>query len=498
MTDQAPLSLDRLFARTLAGPRDGTAVTWQDQTYNWGWVADSAARLKAALAATGAPADLPVSFIPRQRPEAFAAFVGMVAARRSMTMIYSYQTPDAMGGDLRKLRPAILVAHEEDWQAPLIEAAREVGTAGISLMPDGSAVAVPGLEQTGPGEHRPAPHEPSIELLTSGTTGPPKRHPLSFEQFRRGMLDSSFQLGDGQGDQRPFQITVPLANISGIYSTIVAAATGRSIIIQEKFTLPGLLDYVRKWRPGNIGGPPALVKMILDADVPKEDLAGVRFLSMGMGPVDPEIRRQFEARYQIPILPCYGATEFVGAATALSMDDYHKYGEAKFGSVGRPVAGGAIRIRDQETGEIMPLGEANVGLVEVLLPTVEPDWIKTTDLGCLDSDGFLYLKGRADGVIIRGGFKIHPSAIETALLQHPAVAACSVVGLPDERLGHVPVAAVEPKPDCPRPTEAELDTWLRQRLPKTNIPTQYRIVDELPRTPSLKVQLNAVKQLFAA
>jgi acyl-CoA synthetase (AMP-forming)/AMP-acid ligase II len=291
-------------------------------------------------------------------------------------------------------------------------------------------------------------------------------------------------------------VTVPLANISGIYSTIVAAATGRSIIVEEKFTLAGLLDYIRTWRPGNIGGPPALVKMILDADVPREDLASAKFVTMGMGPVDPEIRRQFEAKYNIPILPCYGATEFVGAATALSMDDYKRYGEAKFGSVGRPVAGGSVRIRDQETGEFLAPGDERIGLVEVHLPHVGSEWIKTTDLGFLDADGFLYLRGRADGVIIRGGFKIHPSAIETALLQHPAVAACAVVGLPHERLGAVPVAAVEPKPDCPAPTAAELETWLRQRLPATNIPAHYRVVAELPRTPSLKVRLDAVKELF--
>ena len=492
-----PRDLGAIAAWSLAGPRAEPAIYWRGEAFERGWLADTAARVADAIAATGAPPDVTAGFIPRQRPEAAAAFLAMVAARRSMTMIYSYQSAEAMAGDLRKLRTAVMVAHAEDWQEPLISAAREVGAAGVSLSPDGGALPVPGLERVKGAGHRLAPHEPSIELLTSGTSGPPKRHPISFGQFQRCMLESSFKLGDGDGDKRPALVTVPLANISGIYGFIVAFAGRRPIILEEKFTLPVWQDFVRTHRPQNISGPPALVKMILDADIAPEDLSSVRFMTMGMGPVDPVIRRTFEARYGFPILPCYGATEFVGSATAMTMDDHLQYGEAKFGSVGRPIRGATLRIRDEEGGDFLPSGDDSIGIVEVQIDALGPDWIRTTDLGRIDADGFLYLHGRADGVIIRGGFKIHPSAIESVLMQHPAVAACAVVGRPHERLGHVPVAAVEARPDAEPPTAAELDTWLRQQLPATNIPADYRIVSELPRTPSLKIRIDAVRELFA-
>jgi long-chain acyl-CoA synthetase len=489
--------LDQIIAASLEGPDDELAITWQGQTYDWGYVRQAAARLEQALQRAGAPADMPVGFIPRQCPEAAAAFIAMIASRRSMTMIYSYQTVDAMAADVRKLRTAVVVANAEDWTEPLIAAARETGAAGVSLARDGGVELVSGLETVGAGEHRPAPAETSIELLTSGTTGPPKRYPIPFEQFRRCMLDSSFQLGGGTGDKRPAQITVPIANISGIYGFIVAAALRRPVLLENKFTLAKWLEYQRTYKPANIGGPPAIVKMILDADVPPEDLSGAKFMTIGMGPVDPVLRRQFEAKYDIPILPCYGATEFVGAATAMTLDDNARYGaEAKFGSVGRPVRGVTLRVKDQESDAIIPAGEDRIGIVEVLHDDIGPDWIRTTDLGRLDADGFLYLHGRADGVINRGGFKIHPSAIESVLLQHPAVAACAVVGVPHERLGWVPVAAVEVRPGSPAPTAAEIDAFLRKGLPATNIPTDYRIVDELPRTPSLKIRLDAVRDMF--
>lgn len=493
-----PRHLDEIAAWSLAGPRDEPAIYWRGQTFDRGWLADAAVRVADAIAASGAPPDATAGFIPRQRPEAAAAFLAMIAARRSMTMIYSYQSVDAMAGDLRKLRTAVLVAHDEDWQEPLISAARAVGAAGISLTSDGGALLVPGLERVKGDDHRLAPPDPSIELLTSGTSGPPKRHPISFDQFQRCMLESSFKLGDGEGDKRPALLTVPLANISGIYGFIVAFAGRRPTILEEKFTLPVWQEYVRTYRPQNISGPPALVKMILDADIPPDDLASARFLTMGMGPVDPVIRRKFESRYGFPILPCYGATEFVGSATAMTMDDHLKYGEAKFGSVGRPIRGATLRIRDEDSGELLPEGDEGIGIVEVQIDALGPDWIRTTDLGRLDADGFLYLHGRADGVIIRGGFKIHPSAIESVLMQHPGVAACAVVGRVHERLGHVPVAAIEARPEQEPPSAAELDAWLRKHLPATNIPADYRIVDELPRTPSLKIRIDAVRELFAA
>ena len=89
------------------------------------------------------------------------------------------------------------------------------------------------------------------------------------------------------------------------------------------------------------------------------------------------------------------------------------------------------------------------GLLEVLAPRIQPDWIRTSDLGVIDEDGFLFLRGRADGAIMRGGFKVLPEAIERALLLHPAVAETAVVAVPDQRVGEVPGAAIRLDPGMP-------------------------------------------------
>jgi len=115
----------------------------------------------------------------------------------------------------------------------------------------------------------------------------------------------------------------------------------------------------------------------------------------------------------------------------------------------------------------------------------------------IDADGFLFHRGRADGAIVRGGFKLLPETIERALLLHPSVSSASVVGLADARLGQVPVAAVQIRPGAARPTSSELERHLRDHVYATHIPVDWRFVDVLPLTASFKVDTSAVRCLFA-
>jgi acyl-CoA synthetase (AMP-forming)/AMP-acid ligase II len=111
----------------------------------------------------------------------------------------------------------------------------------------------------------------------------------------------------------------------------------------------------------------------------------------------------------------------------------------------------------------------------------------------IDADGFLWILGRADQAIIRGGFKVMPDDVRTALESHPAVQGAAVVGLPDQRLGETPVAMVELRETVEVPT---LLDHLRTRLARYEIPTDIAIVDRIPRTPSGKADLTAVRGHF--
>ena len=219
-------------------------------------------------------------------------------------------------------------------------------------------------------------------------------------------------------------------------------------------------------------------------------------LSGGSGPRDREFAHRFKQRYGVPILDAYGATEFAGGVAGWTWPDWQRHGQHKRGSVGKANQGVQLRIVDESSGADLPAGK--VGLLEVRARQLgHDDWVRTTDLAELDADGFLYIRGRSDDAIIRGGFKVLPAEVAEQLKRHPAVFDACVVGLPDERLGAVPAAAVELRSGVAAPTEAELLAMLRAELVSYQIPVRIAIVEALPRTPSMKISQPEVKALLA-
>jgi acyl-CoA synthetase (AMP-forming)/AMP-acid ligase II len=170
-----------------------------------------------------------------------------------------------------------------------------------------------------------------------------------------------------------------------------------------------------------------------------------------------------------------------------------EWGEAKFGSVGRAMPGVELRVRDPESDAILGPGEE--GILELVSPRMGPEWIRTSDLAVLDADGFLFHRGRADGAIMRGGFKVLPETIERALLLHPAVSAAGVVDVADPRVSQVPGAVIELKAGGEADADA-LEAHLRQHLPSTHIPAHWRFVDSLPKNPSFKIDRPGLRRLF--
>jgi acyl-CoA synthetase (AMP-forming)/AMP-acid ligase II len=154
------------------------------------------------------------------------------------------------------------------------------------------------------------------------------------------------------------------------------------------------------------------------------------------------------------------------------------------------------RAVDPETGEPLPPGQP--GVLELRSEVVggDGDWVRTSDLARIDEDHFLFILGRNDNAIIRGGFKVMPDSVVKALEEHPAVLEASVVGVPDDRLGAVPVAAYVLASGAQEPSDAELSAFLRERLAPYQLPVKFHRVDELPRTPSLKVSMPAVRAMF--
>lgn len=450
--------------------------------------------IAAALNAAGVADDAPVGLVVRNRLPHAAAIAGFLAAGRAVSMIYSFQSPEAIAGDVERLNLSAVVAEHEDWTEPVVAAAKRAGSAGLTIaLAEPSVTRVAGLERRDASRlHAPAEPGVALKILTSGTTGPPKRQAIMVHVLERTVF--SVTAGErGSADAPPEFAYWQFGGI-GVCQLIAGIYYGRRIAMMERFTVDGWVDAIKRHRVTRCGVQPAVIRMLLDADVPASELVSLEYLISASGPLDPDTRDAFERRYGIPVRLAYGATEFAGSLCAWTPEMLRDFGETKRNSVGRALADTELRIVDPDSGDELPAGTQ--GLLEAKVAPLGPDWIRTTDIASVDDDGFVTLHGRADGAINRGGFKVLPETVRRVLVSHPAVRDACVVGVPDVRLGQVPFAAVEAVPGVPMPSEDELKDVVRQALPVYNVPVAFAVVYELPRNPALKVSLPAVAALY--
>lgn len=488
-------TLEQLCAEALTKNPQQPAVEFENHWYTWKQMHSVADRVIELLESCGVSPDAPITFIPRNRPSALATLLGLMSHRRNIHMLYAFQSPAGLANQLEKQRPAVMIAAASDFSPEVTTTLKRLNIAGIALK-EMSAHTVAGCEHSSI-EIEGETGEPYIQILTSGTTGIPKQFPISYDLIANFMVGKQLLSGepfDGS-DETPALLFFPLGNITGIHTTVPALVKGQRIVLLDRFNLDQWHDFIVRYQPATSGMAPAALQMLLDADIPPEDLSSIKTMGVGAAPLDLTVQRAFEERYQIPILLSYGATEFGGPVTAMTRDLYAEWGKEKLGSVGRALPGGfQLRVIHPDSHEVLPAGEE--GILEVVSPRIGSHWIRTSDIGLIDEDGFLFLCGRADGAIMRGGFKVLPETIEKALLQHPAIAAVSVVGIPNQRLSEVPAAAVQIKKGHRQPSIEEIETHLRQLVLATHIPVHWRFVDVLPKTASFKIHRPAVKQLF--
>ncbi|CAJ1503291.1 AMP-binding protein [[Mycobacterium] kokjensenii] len=449
-------------------------------------------RVEDHLARAGVGADEPVGLVVRNRVPHAAAILGFIAAGRPIVMIYSYQSEQAIAHDITALRLPAILADRQDWTVPALRAAEDSGSAAIALSgPDLGVEALAPRTATDPAAQQ---YRAGLHILSSGTTGAPKRVPVHIAALQHTMLTMTV----GQqpsADDPPELVYWPFGSI-GVCQLLVGPYLGKRVVLLERFTVDAWVDAVKTYRIKRTGVQPALLRMLLESDVTREDLASLEYLPGGSGPLEPQLREEFESRFGIPLFWAYGATEFAGSVCAWTPELHRRYGATKPDSSGKPLPGVQVRIVDPDTGAELPVGDR--GLLEARIDLVRPDWIRTTDIASVDSDGFITVHGRADGAINRGGFKILPETVRAVLVTHPAVRDACVVGIPDPRLGQVPAAAVELRHDAPVPSTAELTGLVRQALPSHHVPVAITVVDELPRNAALKVRPADVAALFDA
>jgi acyl-CoA synthetase (AMP-forming)/AMP-acid ligase II len=287
---------------------------------------------------------------------------------------------------------------------------------------------------------------------------------------------------------------------------------GRCCVCMDRIDALGVAEWVRDERIGSFDGVPTIIHDLLThPDVKQEDLACLTEPIMGGADSPPEVVRLFRERFGGEVIIGYGMTE---APTAVSWSD----GEVPPGPglCGKPVPQVEIEIRD-EAGNVLPPGEVGeicvrparhgefAGVYTPMLgywnnPKATAEALAagvfhTGDLGFFADDGNLYIRGRRNELILRGGANIYPAEVERILQQHPAVSAAAVLGLPDERLGQRVVAVVQLEPGHEECEEA-LRSHTQGQLARYKVPDVIRFADEMPRNAMNKIVKKKLLSLF--
>ena len=481
-------ALSRRITDVLNLQPDAHAIEYGDRWLSWGQIRDMATKIGALVTTHTGSAHPRVGILLRNRPAQVAAFLGVLELGGCVVVLNPSRGEERTRTEIRALQLPMVIGESDD--------VTTLVPAGIATISISNRDCEP---QVSVGNSRADAGRPGVAvwMLTSGTTGPPKRVDLTYDMLARSVMGHALERSPAPTEIRRSVAIVnsPLVHIGGVFRVLQCIAEARPFALLEKFELATWAEAVRKHRPRTVSLVPAALRMVLHSALRREDLASIRAVTSGTAPLSAEDADAFTEKFGIPVLTSYAATEFGGGVAGWTLADYHKYWHAKRGSVGRASLGAQLRVVDDD-GTV--LGPNEVGLLEVKPGQLGPSsaWMRTTDMARIDEDGFLWILGRADQAIIRGGFKVMPDDVRTALEGHPAVAGAAVVGRRDERLGETPVAMVELR-ETGSVGVGQLMDFLRNRLARYEVPTEIAIVDAIPRTPSGKPDLSVIRRFFS-
>jgi acyl-CoA synthetase (AMP-forming)/AMP-acid ligase II len=410
------------------------------------------------------------------------------------------------------VRPRVVVSSE-----PAVLDGLTVITVDESGRPDGGD-AGPGPEAGADPAVTPSPDQPAAIFFTSGTTGDAKPVVKVHGQFPEAARATataysrspSFRPRMADSTKPPALGFNPFGQAACFGRLVFRLYIGRPLIQIRKFDVAVVQQLATRYDFDTLQLTPAMVHSLAFTDL-HVSLGKLQYVSSGTAPLAPATRDEFERRYGVPVLQAYGSTE--GGVTALERYDDVTAGRRGTGSVGRVTADSNWRIvRDDgadaapgEEGEI--LGKPrNVTMAEAgisALPLDADGWYHTGDIGRVDEHGILYITGRVKDMLIVGGFNVYPGEVEDALRESPLVRDAMVVGLKDERLGEVPVAALVWNRAGARGRSeaaalAEVVGRARDLLAAYKVPRRWLTVEEIPLTPNGKPDRLALARLAEA
>jgi long-chain acyl-CoA synthetase len=498
----APAPLDEVLRAGLEASPDAVALASSERAITWRGLDEARLRLAAGYAALGlAPGDRLASLMPNRIDLVIHYLACFAAGLVATPLNYRYTTRE-IDHALEVSGASALVVHAE--RAPDVAASRLAGRLpGETVWYEGAGAGGPRFEEiaaAAPADPAPAePTAPAVIFFTSGSTGPAKgvTHSPETLAWMFASVAAAFEL-------TPADAFLPGSSMSHVGSfmwTFGALSAGARVAVARSWDAPAVLPLLRAQRPTVLAMlPAALAALVSDPAARADDFASVRVCRAGADKVSLRLEDDFSHLAGFPVDEGYGMTE-VGLATLNPPS-----GVIKRGSIGRPVPGVGIAIRDDGGAEVT---SGTVGRVWIRTRSrtigywedpaasaaiVREGWLDSGDLAQADEDGYLWFFGRKKQIIVHDGSNISPQEVEEALLEHPRVALAGVVGVDDAVHGESVRAYVTLAGDGPAPTGAELIAFARARV-GYKAPDEVIVLDEMPLNPTGKVDREGLKRL---
>jgi long-chain acyl-CoA synthetase len=500
----APVDLRNLLRIGLDTDPDAIAITGADDEMSWRALDETSDRLARNYLRIGlGPGARVASLLPNRILLVVHYLACFKAGLVTTPLNYRYATPE-IDHALSVSGAVAIVAHAE--RADDLAASSRVGDLTIGVLGlEGRIGGGPALEQLcaddpGAVELEPTPpSDPAAIFFTSGSTGPAKGVTHSLDTL--GWMCASAVDGFELTAADTFLPGSSMSHLGSFLWTLASFSVGARVVVARTFDAGEILPLLRAHRPTALAMiPAALTALVRDHDVTADDFTSLRICRAGADKVSLELEREFAHLVGFPIDEGYGMTE-VGLATLNPPT-----GPIKQGSIGRPVGGFGICVRDDD-GVECARGTVGRVWIRAMSQTIgyweNPDataeilrdgWLDSGDLAHADDDGYLWFFGRKKQIIVHDGSNISPMEVEGALAEHPAVALVGVIGIHDEVHGENVRAYVTLQEGAPRPSSQELIEFARARV-GYKAPEEVLFLDEMPVNPTGKLDRVGLKRM---
>lgn len=419
----------------------------------------------------------------------------------------NYRLPDAdLAALISRIEPCVIVGDAS-------RAAR-LSPDNVGTIFSGEAFVAAAEGSTDPGREAADGEGIAVQLFTSGTTAAPKAAILRHSNLVSYVLGTVEFMGADEADAA--LVSVPPYHIAGISALLSSIYAMRRIVLLPAFEPVAWLDLAERHQVTNAFVVPTMLSRIVEelgrSEMPR-DLSALRAIAYGGGKMPLElIDRSLDLFPDTDFTNAYGLTETSSTIALLGPDEHraaHRSADpgirARLASVGIPLPTVEVQVRDEEgqvlpscqAGEIYVRGDQVSGQYRERSALDEGGWFPTRDAGYLDEDGYLFLSGRADDVIVRGGENISPGEIEDVLLTHPAIADVAAVAIPSVEWGEAIGVAAVLRDGLSQPSDDELKEMVRARLRSSRVPERILFMPSLPYSEMGKLLRRELKLALA-